>query len=154
MATETDKTNVIKKLVPALGMKNAQPGGIAENITAESVELGEVQLQFAEIVWASAPVASGELVKICRKELDWKKPTTYTVLRKLCEKGIFVNDSGIVRTVIDRERFYSAKSGFFVEKEFGGSLPLFLTAFASHKALSQKEVDEIQKLIDEYRKES
>lgn len=152
MAAGANKTNAIKELETenktAAGAEKA-----ADAITAETVELGEVQLQFAEIVWANAPVASGELVKICREELDWKKPTTYTVLRKLCEKGIFVNDNGVVKTVIDRERFYSVKSGFFVEKEFGGSLPLFLTAFASHKPLSPKEVDEIQKLIDEYRKE-
>ena len=118
----------------------------------EELELGEVQLEFAELLWKTVPVPSGELVKICKDAFGWKKPTTYTVLRKLCEKGIFVNDNGTVKTVIDREKFYSARSGFFVEKEFGGSLPLFLTAFASHKALSQKEVDEIQKLIDEYRK--
>ncbi|MBO4501837.1 MAG: BlaI/MecI/CopY family transcriptional regulator [Clostridia bacterium] len=125
----------------------------AKIINSDTVELGEVQLRFAEIVWANAPLGSGELVKICREEFGWKKTTTYTVLHKLCEKGIFVNENGTVKTVIGRERFYSAKSNFFVEKTFGGSLPSFFTAFVSQKKLSADEVDEIKKLIDEYRKE-
>lgn len=117
------------------------------------IELGEVQAHFADIIWEREPVASGELVKICQKELQWKKPTTYTVLRKLCEKGIFVNNDGIVTSLISREDFYAAKSERFVEETFDGSLPAFIAAFTSHKSLSPEEADEIQQMIDRFRQE-
>ena len=115
------------------------------------IELGEVQTAFAEIVWKNEPVSSGELVKICRAELDWKKSTTYTVLRKLCEKGRFKNVDGVVSSVMSREQFYSAKSEKFVEDTFNGSLPQFIAAFMSGKKITEKEADEIQKLIDDFK---
>ena len=114
-------------------------------------ELGEVQARFADIVWENEPVGSGELVKLCQQQLNWKKPTTYTVLRKLCEKGIFQNENGTVTSLISREDFYSAKSERFVEETFQGSLPAFVAAFMSRKALSDSEAEEIQKMIDAYR---
>ena len=117
------------------------------------IELGDVQEKFAEIVWANEPVGSGELVRICGRELNWKKPTTYTVLRKLCEKGLFKNENGTVTSVISRDDFYSAKSEKFVDETFDGSLPAFIAAFMNHKKLTEKEADEIQKMIDSYRKE-
>ena len=115
------------------------------------IELGEVQAKFADIVWAQAPIGSGELVKICERELNWKKPTTYTVLRKLCEKGLFKNENGIVSPLISRSEFYAKRSERFVEESFSGSLPAFIAAFTSQKKLSQKELEEIQALIDAYR---
>ena len=115
------------------------------------IELGEVQAKFADIVWAQAPIGSGELVRICEKELNWKKPTTYTVLRKLCEKGLFKNENGIVSPLISRSEFYAKRSERFVEESFSGSLPAFIAAFTSQKKLSQKELEEIQALIDAYR---
>ncbi len=115
------------------------------------MELGAVQERFADIVWAHEPVASGELVKLCREELNWKKPTTYTVLRKLCEKGLFKNENGIVSPLISRSEFYARRSERFVEERFSGSLPAFIAAFTSQKKLSQKELEEIQALIDAYR---
>lgn len=117
------------------------------------MELGAVQAHFADLVWQHEPVASGDLVKICEKELNWKKPTTYTVLRKLCEKGLFRNIDGVVTSVISREEFYSAKSEQFVEETFQGSLPAFVAAFISRKSLSAREAEEIQHMIDEFRKE-
>lgn len=117
------------------------------------IELGAQQAQFAEIVWENEPVGSGELVKICEKKLNWKKPTTYTVLRKLCEKGILQNVDGIVTSVMSKDEFNSAKSEQFVEETFKGSLPAFIAAFASRKKLSKSEVDEIQKMIDEFKGE-
>lgn len=117
------------------------------------IELGAQQAQFAEIVWENEPVGSGELVKICEKKLNWKKPTTYTVLRKLCEKGILQNVNGIVTSVMSKDEFNSAKSEQFVEETFKGSLPAFIAAFASRKKLSKSEVDEIQKMIDEFKGE-
>ena len=117
-----------------------------------TMELGEVQLRFAELVWHYAPLPSGELVKICQKELNWKKPTTYTVLRKLCEKGLFKNEDGLVSVVMSQEEFYAARSEQFVEESFDGSLPAFITAFTSRKKLSAAEVEEIQQMIDTFRK--
>ena len=96
-----------------------------EESTMASIELGEIQEAFAHIVWDREPIASGELVKVCEKELNWKKPTTYTVLRKLCERGLLQNIDGVVTSVISREAFYSAKSEQFVQDTFAGSLPAF-----------------------------
>ena len=115
--------------------------------------LGAVQERFADIVWANEPVASGELAKICEKELNWKRPTTYTVLRKLCEKGLLQNKSGIVTALVPREEFYSAKSEQIIEDSYKGSLPAFIAAFISKKNISAEEADEIQKMIDAFKKE-
>ena len=120
----------------------------------EQMELGEVQERFAKLVWANAPIPSGDLVKLCEKELHWKKPTTYTVLRKLCERGLFENVNGIVETRISQEAFYSARSEQFVDTTFNGSLPAFLAAFTARKGLSDKEADEIMQMIEAYRKEN
>ena len=117
------------------------------------IELGAVQERFADIVWAHEPIGSGELVKLCEKELSWKKPTTYTVLRKLCEKGLLKNENGIVSSLISKEAFYAAKSGQIVEDSYQGSLPAFVAAFISQKKLTKKEADEIQAMIDAFRKE-
>lgn len=117
------------------------------------LELGAIQERFADIVWANEPVGSGELVKICEKELNWKKATTYTVLRKLCEKGLLKNENGVVSSLISKEEFYSAKSEQIIEESYEGSLPAFIAAFISRKTLTVKEADEIQKMIDTFRKE-
>ena len=117
------------------------------------LELGAIQERFADIVWANEPVGSGELVKICEKELNWKKATTYTVLRKLCEKGLLKNENGIVSSLISKEDFYSAKSEQIIEESYEGSLPAFIAAFISRKNLTAKEADEIQKMIDTFREE-
>ena len=116
------------------------------------MELGVVQERFADLVWDNEPIASGELVKICEKELEWKKSTTYTVLRKLCDKGIFKNEDGTVTSLISKEEFYSAKSKQIVEDSYSGSLPAFVAAFISNKKLTAKEADEIQKMIDEFKR--
>ena len=120
----------------------------------KDIELGAVQERFADIVWANEPLGSGELVKLCEKELGWKKPTTYTVLRKLCEKGLLRNEDGVVTTLMTRDDFYSAKSEQIIEDSYEGSLPAFISAFTSRKKLSNAEVDEIQKMIDEFKKGS
>ena len=114
-----------------------------ENIM--DIELGEVQAKFADIIWEREPIASGELTKICEKELGWKKSTTYTVLKKLCEKGIFQNVNGTVISVISKDSFYFAKSEKFVNENYKGSIPTFLAAFTSRRKLSKKDIDEIKK---------
>ena len=119
----------------------------------KSIELAAVQERFADIVWENEPIASGDLVQICEKKLNWKKPTTYTVLRKLCEKGFLQNVDGIVSSLISKEEFYSAKSEQIIEDSYKGSLPAFIAAFTSHKKLTKKDVDEIQQLIDTFKKE-
>ncbi len=112
-------------------------------------KLGEVEMRFATIIWNHEPLASGELVKLAGKELSWKKPTTYSILRKLCEKGIFQNENTIVTSLVTKEEYISMQSTRFVEETFSGSLPNFLTAFVSQKKLSDKEIEEIRKLIEE-----
>ena len=115
------------------------------------LELGAVQERFADIVWENEPIGSGDLVKVCEKQLGWKKPTTYTVLRKLCEKGLLQNENGVVTSLISREDFYSDRSRQIVEESFSGSLPAFVAAFVSKKKLTSEEADEIQSLIDAFR---
>ncbi len=117
------------------------------------IELGEVQAMFADLIWEHAPVSSGELVKLGEAAFGWKKPTTYTVLRKLCEKGLFRNDGGVVTPVISREDFNARKSEKFVVETFDGSLPAFIAAFTAGKKLSAAEAEEIRRIIDECREE-
>ena len=117
----------------------------------EKYKLGEMETAFAEIIWNTAPVTSGELVKICEKELEWKKSTTYTMLKRLCQRGIFENESGTVKVLITRDEFKSAQSEEFIDETFGGSLPMFLTAFTKRNKLSAKEIEEIINLIDNYK---
>ena len=117
----------------------------------EDYRLGEMEQRFAQLIWAHEPIGSGELVKLCGKEMGWKKSTTYTVLRRLCEKGLFQNENGAVSSLLSRAAYESAQSAAFVEHAFSGSLPKFLAAFTARRKLSQKEVDELQRLIDESR---
>lgn len=111
-------------------------------------KLGVVESRFAELVWGNAPISSGELVRLCAQELDWKKSTTYTVLKKLCQQGLFENLNGVVRVLISRENYWAMQSEKFVEETFDGSLPAFLAAFTSRKNLSQTEIEEIRRMID------
>lgn len=117
------------------------------------IELGEIQEQFAKIIWDAEPIKSGELVKIAHEKLGWKKSTTYTVLRKLCEKGLFQNVDGIVTSLISKVEFDTAKSQKFVEENFTGSLPSFIAAFTKNKKLTKNEAEEIQEMIDAFLKE-
>ena len=116
----------------------------------ENIRLGEVETRFAELIWENEPIASGELVKLCQKELDWKKSTTYTVLRKLCDRGIFKNEDGVVSSLISKDRFNAIQSEKIIEDSFDGSLPNFIAAFTSMKKLSQEDIDAIKAMIDNY----
>lgn len=113
--------------------------------------LGEIEMRFAELIWQNEPVASGDLVKLAQKELSWKKSTTYTILRRLCEREIFQNKDSIVTSLLSKEEFLAGQSEKFVEETFSGSLPQFLAAFSMRKKLSDKEIEEIQRFIDENR---
>lgn len=114
--------------------------------------MGAIEAKFAEMIWENEPVGSGNLVAMCGKELGWKKSTTYTVLRRLCERGIFQNREGIVTSLISRKDYYAMQSEQFVEETFSGSLPSFLAAFTARKKLSEQEIGELEKLIEESRR--
>lgn len=113
-------------------------------------KLGEVEAAFANLIWDNEPMPSSRLVELCAEKLGWKKSTTYTVLRKLCDRGIFQNKGGTVTSLISREEFTARRSEEFMDEEFEGSLPRFLAAFTRRKKLSQREIEELQRLIDEY----
>lgn len=111
-------------------------------------KMGVIESRFADFIWSGEPITSGQLVKMAEKELGWKATTSYTVLKRLCERGIFQNKDGAVTSLISREEYYALQSEQYVEETFGGSLPAFLTAFGTRKKLSEKEIDELQKIID------
>ena len=106
--------------------------------------MGVLEGRFADIIWENEPIASGQLVKIAQQELSWKPTTSYTVLKRLCERGIFQNDGGTVTSLLSREAFFAMQSEQFVDDTFDGSLPAFLAAFTSRKKLSDREVEELK----------
>jgi len=112
------------------------------------MRLGNIESRFAEIVWERAPLSTSELIKLCEAEFDWKRTTTYTVLKRLSERGIFKNENGTVTVLITKDEFYSMQSEKLVNESFGGSLPAFVAAFTSRKSLSESEIEEIRKIID------
>lgn len=117
------------------------------------IKLGMVEARFADIVWQNEPISTKELISICEKELCWKRTTTYTVLKKLCERGIFVTENSIVRSLISKNEFYAIQSEKFVNETFMGSLPAFIAAFGSRKKPSAEELEEIRKIIDSFGEE-
>lgn len=119
----------------------------------EERKLGPVELRFAELIWENAPISSGELVKLCARELEWKKSTTYTVLKKLCEQGLFQNQGGTVTVLVSRQDYQARQSKQFVADTFSGSLPAFLATFAQGAPLSQKDIADIRALIDRFEQE-
>ncbi len=116
-------------------------------------QMGAVESRFADIIWENEPLSSAELVKKSEETLCWKKSTTYTVLKRLCEKGIFRNEKGTVTSLISKEEFYSLQSEKFVDETFGGSLPAFLAAFTSRKKLTAREVEELKRMVENYEEE-
>ena len=116
------------------------------------LRMGTVEAKFADMIWDHEPVSSGDLAKLANKEFEWKKTTSFTVLKRLCERGLFQNQNGIVTSRISREEFYARHSELYVEEAFGGSLPAFLAAFGTRKKLSDKEIDEIERIIESMRR--
>ena len=113
-------------------------------------QMGVIESRFADIIWENEPVSSTELAKRSEAMFGWKKSTTYTVLKRLCDKGIFQNNKGTVTSVISRQEFYSVQSEKFVEEAFDGSLPAFLTAFTARKNLTPEEVEHLRRMVAEY----
>ena len=115
-------------------------------------KLGEVESVFADIIWNNEPLSSRRLAELAEARLNWKRTTTYTILKRLCDRELFQNNNGTVTSCISREEFYARQSEQFVEETFQGSLPAFLAAFGSRKQLSDAEIDELQKVIDAMRR--
>ena len=115
--------------------------------------LTEAEERLAEIIWSNEPISSPDLVKLCQMEFKWKKSTTYTMLRRLEDKRIFKNNSSIVISLIKKDDFYGEQSKIFVEENFGGSLPRFITAFTRGKKLNKNEVEELERLIQNHKEE-
>lgn len=114
-------------------------------------KLGDMEQRFADLIWEKEPIRSGELVLLCEEEFDWKKSTTYTMLKRLCDDGIFVNRDSVVEAKIKKQDFLALEGESLINKSFNGSLPQFLAAFTRRNKLSDKEIDEIQKLIDNHK---
>ena len=114
-------------------------------------KLGEMESIFADIIWQQEPLSSRKLSELAEERLNWKRTTTYTILKRLCDRGLFQNSGGQVTSLVSREEFYARQSEEFVDSAFHGSLPAFLAAFSSRKKLSDSEIQELQKLIDSMR---
>ena len=115
--------------------------------------LGEAEAVFADIIWKNEPLPSRVLAELAEQRLKWKRTTAYTVLKRLCDRGLFQNDGGMVTSLVSREEFYARQSERFVEDTFQGSLPAFLAAFSSRKKLSDSEIQELEKIIDSMRRD-
>ena len=113
--------------------------------------LGEIESKFAEIIWENQPLTSRQLADLALERLSWKRTTTYTVLKRLCDRGLFQNQGGMVTSLVSREEFFARQSEMFVKDTFNGSLPAFLAAFGSRKKLSDSEIRELQSIIDSMR---
>ena len=112
------------------------------------IQLGAVEARFADIIWEREPVTSSELIRLAAAELSWKRTTTHTVLRRLCDKGLFQNNNGMVTSLLSRQEFYARHSKKYVDETFAGSLPAFFAAFTSEKKLTAEEIAEIRELIN------
>jgi len=111
------------------------------------MSLGQIESRFADIIWSNEPITTSELVKLAQQELTWKRTTTYTILKRLCEKGLFINTDGTVTSLISKEDFYAKQSEKFVNETFDGSLPAFIAAFSKRKKLNEEEINKLQDMI-------
>ncbi len=118
----------------------------------ETPKVFESEYRFCLILWENAPIKSSDLVKLCQEKLGWKPTTTYTVIKRLSERGVLKNENTIVSALVTKDQVQAAEIDEMVERTFEGSLPAFVAAFTKNRKLSEKEIDEIQRLIDCYRK--
>ena len=115
----------------------------------DDLKLCDSDYRFMSVVWESEPVGSGQLVRLCQDRLGWKKSTTYTVLKKLCDRGFLKNEGSVVSALVPREQVEVFESGYVVDRSFGGSLPALVAAFLRGKKLSQQEAEELRRMIEE-----
>lgn len=116
-------------------------------------QMGAVESRFADIIWSNEPISSSELARRSEESLGWKKTTSFTVLKRLCDKGLFQNERGRVTSLVSRQEFYAAQSERFVEETFSGSLPAFLAAFTTRKQLSREEIAVLRQMVDSFEEE-
>lgn len=119
----------------------------------ENVRFGGVEIKFADIVWKKAPVTTRELISICEEKLNWKRTTTYTVLKKFCERGIFKTENSVVYTIIEKEDYYTKIGEVFLEEGFSGSLPAFIAAFSKKNNISETDFTAISEILSKYKEE-
>ena len=110
----------------------------------------ESEYRFCLIMWEHEPIRSSELVKLCKEQLGWKPTTTYTVIKRLSERGILKNENTVVSALVSKDEIQAAEIDELVEKKFGGSLPAFVAAFTKHQRISREEIDEVQRMIDRF----
>ena len=115
----------------------------------EQFRLGEMEQRFADMIWEEAPIASGQLAKRCEEVFGWKRTTAYTMLKRLCDRKLFVNENGMVTVLMSKEEFQAAQGEQFINDVFEGSLPRFLAAFSQRKKMSSKEVEALKRIIEE-----
>lgn len=115
-------------------------------------KMGPLESRFADLIWSHEPLPSRELVRLAAEALSWKATTSYTVLKRLCDRGLFQNQGGTVTSLVSRADYYAMQSEQFVEETFEGSLPAFLAAFSARKRLSDREIDELKAIIDGMRR--
>ena len=127
--------------------------GGGKGIHMEPYKLGEMEEKLAELIWEHAPLRSGELVSLCAAAFSWKRTTTYTMLKRLCERGLFANENGLVVALMSREEFQGARGEQFLQENFDGSLPLFVASFVRRKKLKGEEIRMLKDLIDSYEEE-
>lgn len=117
----------------------------------KNYKLGEMEQRFADLIWEQEPISSRTLTELCTEAFDWKRTTTYTMLKRLCDRGIFQNNSGLVSSLLSKHEFGAVQGEQFLKESFNGSLPQFIAAFTNLKKLSDKEITEIQQLINNHK---
>ena len=118
----------------------------------ETPKVFESEYRFCLILWEHEPIKSSELVKLCKEQLGWKPTTTYTVIKRLSERGVLKNENTVVTSLVSKDEVQAAEINEMVEKTFEGSLPAFIAAFTKHRKISEEEIDEVQRMIDSFRK--
>lgn len=118
----------------------------------DKTKLGAVESRFADLIWETAPTTTTALIALAKDKLEWKRTTTYTVLKRLCDRGLFALENGTVTALVSREEFYERQSREYVQEAFDGSLPAFVAAFSRSRKLDPKEIEALQRLIDESRR--
>lgn len=119
----------------------------------ETPKIFESEYRFCLILWEHEPIGSGELVKLCREELGWKPTTTYTVIKRLSQRGVLKNENSVVTSLVSKDQAQASEIDELVEKRFEGSLPAFIAAFTKHRRMTESEINDIRKMIDDYGKE-
>ena len=120
----------------------------------EQYRLGEMEKRLADIIWANAPLTTRKLTQLCEEAFGWKRTTTYTMLKRLCDRHLFVNNNGTIEILVNKDDFALAQSKNFIDETFEGSLPMFLTLFSKNKSITKEDIDRLQQLIDSYKEEN